>query len=427
MSRALNFSITEPQSKFLALDCMYPAFIGGMGSGKSHCMAIRGFLDALDSPNAIIAFYQPTWEHVRSIIWPKIVALLEEHGIAYEVNKQEHVIRTKSSQVGDFKFHSMTDPEQIVGYEFYRAHVDEIDTLPEDKAREIWHKLLGRNRQRPAGLEVVKNRIAIYSTPEGYKFAYKMWGDEEGKGYGFNEEYKAVHADTRQNPYASPEFIKSLFDTYPAHLAEAYVAGKFVNLSTATVYPAYKRDVCFSNEFIEKGENLYIGCDFNVHNTAATVYVKRNRDQWHAVDELKQIKDTPTLIDVIQNKWQSQGHKIIMYPDCSGRASNATNADESSIALLIQAGFIVRARKKNPYVKDRIQAMNRALSTGKVFINTVNCPTTARCLEQQAYDSKGDPDKKSGYDHQNDATTYPIAYEMPIKKPLFALDYAWVS
>ena len=43
--------------------------------------------------------------------------------------------------------------------------------------------------------------------------------------------------------------------------------------------------------------------------------------------------------------------------------------------------------------------------------------TTAACLEQQAYDKSGEPDKRSGFDHQNDATTYPIAFEMPIKKP----------
>jgi hypothetical protein len=42
----------------------------------------------------------------------------------------------------------------------------------------------------------------------------------------------------------------------------------------------------------------------------------------------------------------------------------------------------------------------------------------ADCLEQQAYDKNGEPDKKSGKDHQNDATGYPIAYEFPVHKPV---------
>ena len=38
--------------------------------------------------------------------------------------------------------------------------------------------------------------------------------------------------------------------------------------------------------------------------------------------------------------------------------------------------------------------------------------------QQQAYDKNGEPDKSGGVDHQNDGTTYPIAYEMPIRKPV---------
>lgn len=52
------------------------------------------------------------------------------------------------------------------------------------------------------------------------------------------------------------------------------------------------------------------------------------------------------------------------------------------------------------------------------MVNEVACPVTARCLEQQAYDKNGEPDKKSGNDHMCDAATYPIAYEMPILKPV---------
>lgn len=51
------------------------------------------------------------------------------------------------------------------------------------------------------------------------------------------------------------------------------------------------------------------------------------------------------------------------------------------------------------------------------MVNDSKCPDFAESLEQQAYDKHGDPDKTSGHDHMNDAGTYPIVYEMPIKKP----------
>lgn len=86
--------------------------------------------------------------------------------------------------------------------------------------------------------------------------------------------------------------------------------------------------------------------------------------------------------------------------------------------MMQQAGLDVRVNSRNPAVKDRVLSMNKALECGKVWINDAACPNTARGLEQQAYDKNSEPDKSSGNDHQNDATTYPIVYEMPIVKPV---------
>ncbi|MFY5900453.1 terminase, partial [Acinetobacter nosocomialis] len=36
--------------------------------------------------------------------------------------------------------------------------------------------------------------------------------------------------------------------------------------------------------------------------------------------------------------------------------------------------------------------------------------------ERQIYDDYGQPDKSAGFDHMNDAGTYPIAYLFPIDK-----------
>ena len=71
--------------------------------------------------------------------------------------------------------------------------------------------------------------------------------------------------------------------------------------------------------------------------------------------------------------------------------------------------------------------MNAALEQGNVLINCTACPRTAECLEQQAYNSNGEPDKTTGVDHQNDATTYPIAYEFPIKKPVTGIRIGFKS
>lgn len=417
--RAIKLQSTEPQAQFHALTCKYPLFVGGFGSGKSETMFNQAIMDASHSSNALIALYAPTYDLVKLIIANRLVAKLIDHGIEHKFNKSENVIYTSSHGFGDFILRTLDNPARIVGYESYRAHVDELDTLPSRHAQDAWDKVIARNRQRPEGLEEAFNRVSAYSTPEGYAFIYDRW--VKGK----SEMYQRVHAPTYSNPFLPEDYIQSLRETYPEGLVEAYIEGKFVNLVGGNVYSSYNRNTHNSTESIKPEETLYIGCDFNVTKQAATVYVRRNGGQeWHAVEELVDMYDTPEMISIIQNKYPD--HKIIMYPDASGGSRKTVNASTSDIALLEQAGFGVRAHKVNPRVKDRILAMNAALGKGLIRINHNKCPTVANCLEQQAYDKNGEPDKKSGNDHQNDATTYPIAYEMPIRKPIAHIDFNYV-
>jgi len=137
---------------------------------------------------------------------------------------------------------------------------------------------------------------------------------------------------------------------------------------------------------------------------------------WHAVDELKGIYDTPAMIKTIREKHPK--HNIRIYQDATGKNRKSVNASTSDIALLRDAQFQVYAKDSNPYVKDRVNATNKAFSNGRLMINDTMCPEYSRCMEQLAYDKNGEPDKNSNIDHLPDAGTYPIAYEMPIIRPL---------
>jgi hypothetical protein len=48
------------------------------------------------------------------------------------------------------------------------------------------------------------------------------------------------------------------------------------------------------------------------------------------------------------------------------------------------------------------------------LINTDRCPHLTESLEQQAYDTNGEPDKTTGHDHTNDAAGYFINQRYPI-------------
>jgi PBSX family phage terminase large subunit len=409
MKVKLRARASVPQSDLVNSTSPFPAFVGGFGSGKTHALILRT-LSKLFGDGRDFAYYLPTYDLVRTIGYPRFTETLQSMGVPYSVNKAAHTIEVNGKTL---YFRTLDNPDRIVGYEVSDSAVDELDTLPTEKARRAWQQVIARNRQKKdAGI----NTVAVGTTPEGFRFVYEQWVKNK------TPSYELIQAPTESNAkHLPPGYVETLRETYPPNLLKAYLDGEFVNLTSGTVYSSYNRERHESRERIQPNEPLYIGCDFNVTKQAATVYVKRG-EAWHAVQELVNMFDTREMVALIQEKWQRNGHSIFVYPDASGGSRKTVDASISDIALLEQAGFFVRAKRQNPAVRDRIIATNAAFDKGKLFVNSHACPTVAECLEQQVY-KNGEPDKSSGKDHQNDATTYPIAYEMPIVKPVASVNF----
>ncbi len=405
----LNLSLTQPQADFIRMEKRYKLFAAGYGSGKSEAMVQAAVIDAATSPGALIGCYQPSYDLIKLITAGRITERLSELGVRFKYNKQDNMVSTSTSQWGDFVFRSLDNPSRIVGYETYTAHVDEIDTLPAHHAEEAWNKVIARNRQVPDRLDKPFNQASAYTTPEGFKFAHWRWVANA------NDDYGIVQAPSYSNPYLPEGYIQSLRDSYPEALAEAYIEGQFVNLTSGTVYKNYQRLHCGSDEKIIEGERLYVGMDFNVGKMAAVVYVKRG-EVFHAVEEFVDVYDTPSMGEALKDRFPR--HTICVYPDASGSSRKSVDASRSDLAILRQMGFNIRAPRKNPAVKDRINAMNAAFTHGRVKVNSRACSELAQSLEQQAYDKNGYPDKQGGFDHLNDAASYMVAYEIPIVRPV---------
>lgn len=379
--------------------------VAGFGAGKTEALINRRLLQAFQYPKNDFAFYEPTYDLIRQIAWPRFEEKLTELNIPYRLFKSP----TNELHIrgcGRIIFRSMDAPERIIGYEVADSDVDELDTLKTESAREVWRRVLSRNRQKKD--DGSKNTIAVATTPEGFRFVYEAWERDPKEGY------EIIRAPTRSNIANLPDgYIASLEAIYPPNLLEAYLEGKFVNLTSGTVYIAFDRRDCDCDTAIEEREPLYIGVDFNVGNMSAVVHVLRD-GQPHAVGEIVGAYDTPDMCGLIQSKYA--GHRIYVYPDASGASRKSNNASVTDISILSGAGFSVRAAKKNPAIKDRINDMNAAFKNG-YKVNSKLCPEYVRCLEQQAYNNNGEPDKTQGLDHLPDAGGYYIHHEFSINKP----------
>jgi hypothetical protein len=138
--------------------------------------------------------------------------------------------------------------------------------------------------------------------------------------------------------------------------------------------------------------------------------------------ELTKMRDTPHVIETIKAAYP--GHKITIYPDASGSSNKTVNATISDILLLKAAGFAVTVPNRNPFIKERVMAVNaqilNAAGIRTLLINPLRCPRLTECLEQQVYDPNGLPDKGSDNDHAPDALGYFTNAHWPIARPVAA-------
>ena len=409
----VNVKVTDPQREFLALDCKFPAFVAGFGTGKSEVMCTSALMDSLEGgSNSLVAMYEPTYDLVRLILAPRMEEKLLDWGIRYKYNKSENVIYTSSGQVGDFVLRTLDNPARIVGYESFRAKIDELDTLKAEHAQEAFNKIIARNRQVPETYQRQSdkpiNTVSVFTTPEGFKFVYNKWAKNRAPGY------ELVQASTMSNPFLPNDYVQALRDSYPPQLIEAYLEGEFVNLTSGSVYTCYDRKLNSSNREIKESDHLHIGMDFNVGKMSAIVHVKDNKTTT-AVDEFMGLLDTPAMILSIKNRYPN--HRVTIYPDSSGKNRKSANASETDVSQL-RAAFNVIVPGRNPFVKDRIAAVQAMLCNAngerRYFVNDNKCPETAESLEQQVYNKQGEPDKSHDNDHPNDALGYFIHSQYPI-------------
>lgn len=432
---AVLAELTPPQSRFYLSSEKYPLFCGGMGSGKSTTMSVRAVTDLIEFPGANIGCYAPTYDLLKLITEPFIAQRLTIAGLNYSFNKSDHIFSVEDH--GSIICRSLSTPERIIGYEVFRSHVDELDTLKDALAEDAWNKVVARNRQkiyvydehdrrilkpnwkeldpRKEGLYLTEmNRVCGYTTPEGFKFCYKKWKKKPTTSYGL---YKV---DTYSNQKNLPDgYIEGMLETYPSELIDAYLNGEFTNLRAGRVYPNFDRGLNNSTEVVVGNEPLCVGMDFNVLKGAAGIHVLRNGVP-HCVDQIHNAYDTDAQIATLKDRYP--GNPITVYPDPAGKNRTSSNTTATDIAKLKAAGYRLRYHDAHPPIKDRVAAVNAKVLNGKgertYFVNSQKCPDIVAGFEQQVYDKNGQPDKEGGHDHPLDAVGYYLEYEFGIVKPI---------
>lgn len=408
-------TLNEPQAAFLQLPHKFRAFVGGFGSGKTWVGCGSLCRHAWEHPRIPAGYFAPTYPQIRDIFYPTIEEVAHDWGLRASIaesNKEVSLYAGRQYR-GTIICRSMEKPSSIVGFKIGQALVDEIDTMNKRKAQDAWRKIIARLRVKADGLQ---NGIDVTTTPEGFNFVYEQFHQMPSERPELKVLYGLVHASTYDNEVNLPEdYIRSLYESYPPQLVQAYIDGMFVNLTTGSVYSVFSRSRNATDEVIQDGEHLHIGMDFNVLNMTAIVCVIRD-DQPMALDELTGIRDTPAMIQALKD--QFPGHRMTIYPDASGESAHTNNASVSDLGLLrAERGMSVVKPAANPRIRARVVSVNAMLCNAKgrrrLKVNVRRCPKLTEALEKQPYDANGMPDKTTGFDHPPDALGYFIHGRYP--------------
>src|SRR3546814_5079416 len=143
--------------------------------------------------------------------FPRVAEKLDTMGLPCKGNRGDNLVEV--GPFGKIVFRTMDTPERIVAYEVADSLVDELDTLPIEKARDIWNRIIGRNRQKKPDGSI--NTVGVATTPEGFRFVYERWQKNPAPGY------RLIRASTESNRKHLPEgYIDSLRSSYSSALLE---------------------------------------------------------------------------------------------------------------------------------------------------------------------------------------------------------------
>lgn len=397
------------QREFWELQSFFKLLVGGYGCGKTHIGALRMlWLSYVNRPYPNL-YVSPNYPQARRTIVFTLEELLTRAGVRYSYHKTHHEIYIPGWK-GRIWIASGEIPDSLKGPNVAAAGIDE----PFIQSKETFDVVISRVREGRA-----RNReIFLTGTPEQLNWGYDVAMNDEGR-----YDLGMVVGSTEANVHLPGQFIETLRAAYDENQVAAYMNGMFVNLTKGRVYRHFDRGTHVQSEILPDDAKVFAGIDFNVDYMSAEIFAElEGGRRVHVFDEIRQDdSDTYQLADRLHEKYPG----ITVYPDASGkgRKSSAKNTDH---VILKDKGFDVVARKQNPAVKDRVNAVNRMLRDRRLTIE--NCPHLVRDLERVVW-KNGDIDKLSdpALTHASDAAGYPLEYRYPVRieKPYIKQPTYW--
>jgi predicted phage terminase large subunit-like protein len=211
---AAELSLSSTQLAFCRDERRYAAFVGGVGSGKSHAGACKVVLQASGPGLGMVV--APSYPMLRDATWRTCLEVWQPW--VASVHKQEMRIDLQTGAQALFR--SADDPERLRGINAAWAWVDEAAQC----AASTWEIVIGRLRQ---GGEL--GRAWVTTTPRGFGWVHEVFVARAGA------DTALYHAQTAANPFVDPAFVRTLEGQYAPDYARQELAGEFIELGAGMI------------------------------------------------------------------------------------------------------------------------------------------------------------------------------------------------
>jgi len=245
-------------------------------------------------------------------------------------------------------------------------------------------------------------------TPNGYDHLY----DAYLRGQSDNPDWKSWQYTTLDGGYVPEEEIKKAKSMMDERAFKTEFMASFETTGNRAAYN-FDRSI-HVKKAKQLSNNLFWGMDFNVDYMSAVLGCEYSNGTIHYFDEIRQTNSNTEEMAKAMNRIAPG---VLVYPDSAGSA-RSTTSNKSDHQILRDFRFQVLAKKANPPIIDRLNALNRMLKDAN---NKVRMTVDPKCiylikdLEQVQRSRDGKIDKSDiALTHMFDACSYYIAYKYPI-------------
>lgn len=374
---------------------------GGSRSGKTLGIVRAIFIRAFKEKSRHIIL-RLKFNHAKTSIWmdsiPKVMQLCFPE-VKFSISYSDfYILFPNGSEIFVGGLDDATRVEKILGKEYSTMYFNECSQIPFGSVEMALTRLAEKN-----GLK----KKAYFDMNPPTKKHWSYWLFVKGLHPDTmepidKEKYRSILMNPMDNiDNIDSEYITEVLDKLSEKERKRFRDGEFSDAGEGQAYHSFQREInvhTFDKKF--SSGTVMVGMDFNVNPMTAVVGYFQN-NQFHVFDEIYlENSDTFRMCTELINR----GYKgAMIFPDSTG--ANRKTSGRSDHLILKDAGFTIKDTR-NPFVKDRINNMNRLLRDGKIIIDP-KCKRLIQDLEKVVWDGN-DLNKKadSSLTHISDALGY---------------------